>query len=148
MVTSKILEICINFKDFFKKIILLFPHASGSKLEATNKSGWRPCSEQFCSLQPCDPVPPPVAYDLVARSAEGEWFPVWVWQSGCKMCILPQFSTWCPSCQGRQHIGGCDSGRRIGWIALSSVVLKAEAVQQFFPYSVFFLKWIYSTGRH
>lgn len=39
-------------------------------------------------------------YDLVAGSAEGEWFPAWVRQSGCKLHILSSLTKWCSSCQG------------------------------------------------
>ena len=75
----------------------------GSTLGAMNRSGRQPCLKQssvFPSILPHHPQFLGWVYGLVARSAEGEWLPVWVRQSDCKMCISPQLSKWCPSCQG------------------------------------------------
>ena len=125
----------------------------GSTLGAMNRSGRQPCLKQssvFPSLLPHHPQFLGWVYSLVARSAEGEWLPAWVRQSDCKMCISPQLSKWCPSCQGytaywrlwfrRELEVNCIIRRRIKQLRGSGWQLP--------HHPVFLSKWIYSTGRH
>lgn len=86
------------------------------------------------------------AYDLVARSAEDEWFPAWVTQSSCKVRILPQLGKWCLSCQGNAAYWRLWFRKEHRWTALPSTALNGGGCSaSFFP-SYFSLK-VYAMGR-